>query len=90
MLTFRGKVEFKDGTVSEFETGTAALAAWELYALRHGYPVGQGMPPMLGTLVMAHSALGVEEGIETWMERVHGVELESEDVPPTRPAPTAA
>ena len=90
MLSFRGKVSYKDGELAEFETGTAALAEWELYALRHGYPVGQGMPPMLGTLVIAHAALGVEEGFDVWRQRVAGVEMEADGLPPTLPEAMAA
>jgi len=91
MVKFRGVVEFKDGRTVEFETGTAALAEWELFAMRHGYPVNEGMPGMLGMLVIAHTALGVEEGFETWRATVSGVTMdETEDVPPTRAARSAA
>jgi hypothetical protein len=82
-------VAYKDGREEEFETGTAGLAEWELYALRHGYPVGEGMPPMLGLLVIAHAALAVEEGFEPWRARVLGVEMETVPLPPTLTEPMA-
>lgn len=89
MIRLRGRVEYAGGRVEEFETGAAALAEWELYALRHGYPIGAEAPPMLSTLVVAWSALGVEAGFDTWRKSVVGVEMESEGVPPTLPVPTA-
>lgn len=85
MLTFRGKVVYKDGREATFECGTAALADWELYALRHGYPVGTGMPPTLGTMVIAHTALGIAEGFEVWRPTVAGVEMEADGLPPIPP-----
>ena len=43
-------------------------------------------PPMLSALVIAHHALGVEEGFDVWRQLVVGVELETPDgVPPTLP-----
>ena len=88
MLRLRGQIEYEGGRVEHFETGTAALAEWELYALRHGYPIGKDAPPMLSALVIAHHALGVQEGFDVWRRSVLGVELESEGVPPTLPAPS--
>jgi len=90
MLKFRGKVGYVDGTEESFETGTAALAAYETYALRHGYPVGENMPPTLGAMVMAHHALGIKEGFDVWRDRVAGVELEADGIPPTPEAPSTA
>jgi len=89
MLTFRGKVAYADGSEVEFETGTAALAAYELYAMRNGFPVGEGMPPTVGALVMAHHALGIEEGFDVWRHKVAGIELEADGLPPTLTDPTA-
>lgn len=89
MIRLRGEIEYEGGRVDHFETGTAALAEWELYALRHGYPIGAGAPPMLSALVIAHHALGVEEGFDVWRRSVVGVELEQPDaVPPTLPVVT--
>jgi len=89
-----GNVEYRDGSTVDFETGTATLAEWELYALRHGFPPkADEAPRMLMMLVIAHAALGVEEGFETWRRTV--VELEDTTelngagaVPPTPPVPT--
>ena len=89
MIRLAGKVEYEGGRVEEFSTGSAALAEWELYALRHGYPIGEGAPAMLSMLVVAHYALGVQEGFEPWRKSVTSLEMESEGVPPTLPAPTA-
>ena len=89
MIRLRGTVEYEGGRTEAFETGSAALAEYELYALRHGYPLGTEAPPMLSSLVIAHHALGVAEGFEVWRRSVVGVELEApEAVPPTRPVPT--
>ena len=88
MIRLTGTIEYEGGRVETFETGSAALAEWELYALRHGYPVGAGQPPILSTLVIAHFALGVAEGFDVWRKSVIGVELESSGVPPTLPAPS--
>lgn len=88
MLTFRGTVRYTDGSEQQFETGTAALAEYELYALRHGYPLGADMPPTLGALVIAHFALAVEEGFEVWRPRVAGVEMEANELVPIPPAVT--
>lgn len=83
MIRFRGQIEYLDGQTADFQAGTAALAAWEDYALRHGYPIGRDMPPTLGALMIAWSALGIQEGFETWRAKVSGIELEAEGVPPT-------
>jgi hypothetical protein len=85
MIRLHGAVEYEGGRTESFDTGSAALAEWELYALRHGYPVGEGAPPMLSMLVVAHYALGVSEGFDVWRKSVVGVELETEGVPPTLP-----
>ena len=83
MIRLRGTIEYEGGRLEQFETGSAALAEWELYALRHGYPLGDGAPPMLSSLVVAHYALGVAEGFDVWRKSVVGVDLETEGVPPT-------
>jgi hypothetical protein len=91
MIRLKGTIEYENGATVEFETGSAALAEWELYALRHGYPVGPGeAPPMLSMLVVAHYALGIEEGVDVWRRSVRGVDLETEGVPPTLPVVTGA
>ena len=81
---------YSGGREETFETGPAALAEWELFALRHGYPIGEGAPPMLSALVIAHHALGVEEGFDVWRKSVEGVEMDASGVPPTLPAPISA
>ena len=94
MIRLTGTVEYEDGTAEDFETGSAALAAYELYALRHGYPIGTAAPPMLSSLVVAHHALGKAEGFDTWRAKVSGVELNAGGengtgaVPPTLPEPS--
>lgn len=86
MIRLKGRVEYEGGREEAFETGTAALAEWELYALRHGYPLGTAAPPMLSALVIAHHALGIDEGFDVWRRSIVGVEL---DVPETvNPTPT--
>jgi hypothetical protein len=86
VIRLRGTIEYEGGATVTFETGSAALAEWELYALRHGYPLGENAPPMLSALVVAHFALGVPEGFDVWRKSVSGVDLETEGVPPTLPA----
>lgn len=85
MIRLTGTVEYEGGRTEEFSTGPAALAEYELYALRHGYPIGDAAPPMLSALVIAHFALGVEEGFEAWRKSVTGVEMDAAGVPPTLP-----
>ncbi len=89
MIRFRGKVAYTDGREEDFETGSAALQAWEDYALRHGYPVGEGMPGTLGALMVAHYALRIEAGFDAWRVTVDGIELEADGLPPTLPEPMA-
>ena len=88
MIRLKGTIEYEGGRTQDFETGSAAVAEWELYALRHGYPTGEGAPAMLSALVVAHYALGVEEGFDVWRRSVIGVDLQSEGVPPTLPVPS--
>ena len=90
MIRLKGTVEYEGGRQETFEAGSAALAEYELYALRHGYPIGTNAPPILTSLVIAHHALGVEEGFDVWRRSVTGVEMESEGVPPTLPVPSIA
>ena len=92
MIHLTGNIEYEGGRIERFETGSAAIAEWELYALRHGYPPKvEDAPRMLMMLVIAHHALGVEEGFEVWRKSVVGLEDTSENVvPPTLPARTAA
>lgn len=87
MIRLTGRVQFRDGRVVEFDTGTAAIAAYELYATRNGLPIGTAAPPMLTSLVIAHHAIGADEGFDVWVESVDGVELDSPEgavVPPIR------
>jgi hypothetical protein len=91
VIRLRGQIEYDGGRVEDFETGSAAVAEWELYALRHDFPIGEKAPPMLSALVIAHHALGVAEGFDVWRRSVVGIEMEvPETVPPTLPAPTGA
>jgi len=84
VIRFRGTVAYRDGSEASFESGTAALAAYESYAMRHGLPIGEGMPPTLGALVIAHHALRVDEGFDVWRENVDGVELVADGLDPTQ------
>lgn len=89
MFRFTGKVTYADGTEAEFESGNAALAAYEKYAARHGLPTGKDSPPTLSSLVIAHHALGIREGVDAWMETVEGIELDAADpANPTAPEPS--
>lgn len=88
MLRLTGTVEYEGGRQDTFSTGPAALAEWELYALRHGYPLGEGAPAMLSALVIAHHALGISEGFDVWRKTVVGVEMDAAGVPPTPPVPS--
>lgn len=90
MIRLSGTIEYEGGRTETFETGAAALAEWELYAMRHGFPIGEGAPPMLSALVVAHHALGVAEGFDVWRRSVTNVDLESNAVDPIPRAPTAA
>ena len=91
MIRLRGTIEYDGGRTETFETGSAAVAEWELFALRHGYPIGEAAPPMLSALVIAHHALNVAEGFDVWRKSVVGIEMETpETVPPTLPAHTVA
>ena len=82
MIRLRGTIEYEGGRQETFETGPAALAEWELYALRHGYPIGDKAPPMLSALVIAHHAIGVAEGFDVWRRSVEGVEMDTVGVDP--------
>ena len=89
MFRFSGRVEFASGETAEFTAGNAALAAWERYAMRHGLPMGKESPPTMSSLVIAHHALGVEQGVDAWIETVEGIELDAEDpANPTAPEPS--
>jgi hypothetical protein len=90
VITLKGTIEYEGGRTETFETGAAALAEWELFAMRHGYPLGEAAPPMLSALVIAHHALGVAEGFDVWRRSVTNVELETGAVDPIPRAPTVA
>ena len=90
MFRFTGRVEYADGRIQEFRAGNAALAAWERYAMRHKYPLGEGAPGTMSALVIAHHALAIDVGVDAWMETVEGVELEAdEDADTVNPTPSA-
>lgn len=90
MIRFKGRLEYVGGEAVEFTAGNAALAVWERYAVRNGLPMGKESPPLLSSLVIAHHALGIEQGIDAWIETVDGIELEAEggEVPPTNADPS--
>lgn len=98
LIGFRGTITYQNGRAPEaFEGGPALLADWELYALRNGFPhKGDDVPAVLMSLFVAYQAIapsplpaGGREGFETWRAGVYGVELETVDVPPTRPPASA-
>jgi len=92
LVTFRGRVTYKNGREPvDFTAGPAVVAAWELYALRNGYPVnGPSVPPLLMALVVAFEAIGEgPDGFETWRREVFAVELAAVELPPTRPEASA-
>lgn len=74
-MRFRGSITYDDGTTVEYETGKAARAEWELYAHRHGFPMGTDAPPTLSLLVVAHYAIAASESFEEWRLRVDDYEL---------------
>lgn len=96
MIRFHGRVVYKDGTEETFECGPAAVSAWERYAIRHKQPYGDESPPTLSNHVIAHYALGIEQGFDAWEETLDGVEVTVTDpdgegaVPPTPEAPSPA
>ena len=90
MIRLKGTVEYEGGRTEVFETGSAALAEWELYAMRHGYPMGTQAPPMLSMMVVAHYALGIKEGFDVWRRSVVDIDMDSDGVPPTLPEAGAA
>lgn len=86
MIRLKGTVKYKNGRAPEaFEGGAPVLAKWEMYALRHGYPIApEEAPKMLWMLVVAHAALGVAEGFDVWLETVDDVDdFVGEGIPPT-------
>jgi hypothetical protein len=95
-VRLHGTVIYRDGERAEFEAGSAQLAEYELYALRHGYPLGTAAPPMLSMLVVAWSVLvnGDGEGFDTWRRRVADIDFDADElasaVPPTPEAPSSA
>lgn len=92
LVGFRGSVTYTDGRPPEpFDAGPAVLADWELYAMRNNYPHrGDAAPAVLLSLFVAYQAVGDRAvGFDTWRANVYGVELETVDVPPTRPIASA-
>ena len=85
-----GTITYEGGRTETFEAGAPALADWELYAMRHGFPIGEAAPPMLSMLVVAYHALGIEEGFDVWRKSVVDFDADVIEVPPTLPAPTVA
>jgi len=90
MIKLKGTVTFLDGREETFERGSAILVAWERYARRHGITGGIQENPVEASAVIAHAALGVAEGFDVWLATVDGVDMDSEGVPPTLAAASAA
>jgi len=88
VLRFTGTVYYIDGRTETFTAGMGAQVAWELYAQRNGFPVGgDGVPPALSNLVIAHAALRHTDGFETWRATVDGADVTAENVDPPTGAP---
>jgi hypothetical protein len=95
VIRLRGEVEYEDGRVVEWEAGSAVLSRWESYAARNGLPFRfEEAPRMLLMQVLAHAALKVDEGFETWRANVAEVRFDAdaiaEAVPPTLEGLSAA
>jgi len=90
VIRIRGLIEYEGGRVEPFEAGSAALADWEIYAMRHGFPVGEERPPMLSLLYIAYTTVGTEEGFDVWRKSVVGVEPDSETAAAVPPTPLGA
>jgi hypothetical protein len=90
VIRFTGTVYYADGSTEEFSAGIPAQMAWERYAQRNGYPfAGDGAPPALSNLVIAHAGVRSADSFEKWLERVDNADVKAEDVNPTAPAPEA-
>lgn len=90
MIRLKGTVTYLDGREERFERGSAILVAWEAYARRHAIEGGIAANPVTASAVVAHAALGIEEGLDVWLKTVDGVDMESEGVPPTLAVATDA
>jgi hypothetical protein len=90
VIRFNGTVLYKDGRTDTFMAGGADLAEWEDYAIRHDIPPNnqERLPGKTMMLVIAHAALGVENGFVPWRRTVLDLDVETVEVPPTLPAPT--
>lgn len=88
MIRFNGTIEYKDGRVETFTAGGADLAEWEEWALRHDIPPNDQarIPGKLMMLIIAHAAIGETNGFVPWRRTVLDVDVETIEVPPTRPA----
>lgn len=93
MIRYAGVVIYEDGRREAFETASRGARAWEAYATRHGLPLNptkdgvERFPVKTWQLVIAHAALNVEAGVDTWADDVVDVdEWEAAEVPPTREA----
>jgi hypothetical protein len=96
MIRYTGTVVYVDGRREPFETGLRGARAWEAYASRHGLPLSptrdsiDRFPVHTWTAVIAHAALNVEAGVDTWSDEVEGIEdWTAVEVPPTPAARSA-
>ena len=87
MIRLSGRVELRSGELVEWRAGTAAMAEWELYAHRHGYPTDPRAMASMSMLVIAcYSIKGTTEGFEAWRADVVDVDVDVDlpaAVPPT-------
>jgi hypothetical protein len=96
MIRYAGTVVYVDGRREAFSTGIRGARAWEAYATRHGLPLNpqreslDRFPVHTWMAVIAHAALNVEAGVDTWADEVEDVEdWSAAEVPPTREARSA-
>jgi len=84
MVEFRGEILYRDGRTVEVRGGLPAVAAWEEYAHRNGFPTDlDAAPKSLANLVVLHALVGAEEGFEVWRQTVANFTLESDVVNPS-------
>jgi hypothetical protein len=62
-----GTVTYEGGEVVAWTARPRDIRNMENYARRHGIAIGESISPTLG-MVLAWSALGIEEGFDVWVE----------------------
>jgi hypothetical protein len=86
VIRLSGTISFRDGRVVGVEVRQAEYAAWELYAMRHGFSAKPDQsPPMTMTRYLAFAAIQREhlkpirdwDDFDDWSLQVDDVELDS-------------